>query len=402
MLLKLRLKKIIKLSIVGSLILVSMSIDVKKVRSFCGFFVAKVDAEMFNNRSQVAIAHQDNQTTYSLAFDYKGEPEEFALILPVPVVLKKQDVRVISPKLFQRLDDFTAPRLVEYDFFNHDRGGGPRGGGSRARLPRQNVRVIESFTVGEYDIVILSATESNSLESWLRKNQYKIPRGAAKYLQPYINKKLFFFVVMVNLEAQEKLGFQNLRPLQFTVKNYPQIMLPFQLGKINSEDTQNIIVYFLSKTGRAEVSNYENVVIPSNFDVPLNIESKFGEFYRELLTSTIQATNKEIVVIEYAWDTGFCDPCNTMPLNSQELNDLGMNHRQAFITRLHLQYTKNTYNQDLEFTITPDKTLSQGRYILLPIEYNEDRDYFNNKVKIKNPSSQVISEVELKKVFEKF
>lgn len=278
MFLKLRLKKFIKLSVIGSLILVSMSIDVKKVRSFCGFFVAKVDAEMFNNRSQVAIAHQENQTTYSLAFDYKGEPEEFALILPVPVVLKNQDVRVISPKLFQRLDDFTAPRLVEYDSFNNN--SGLRDGGARSGFPRENVRVIESFTVGEYDIVILSATESNSLESWLRENQYKIPRGAAKYMQPYIDKKLFFFVVRVNLEAQEKLGFQNLRPLQFTVKNYPQIMLPFQLGKINSEDTQNIIVYFLSETGRAEVSNYENVMIPSNFDVPQTVEAKFGEFYR--------------------------------------------------------------------------------------------------------------------------
>ncbi len=400
MFLKPRLKKIIKLSIVGSLILVSMSIDVKKVRSFCGFFVAKVDAEMFNNRSQVAIAHQDNQTTYSLAFDYKGEPEEFALILPVPVVLKKQDVRVISPKLFQRLDDFTAPRLVDYDYFNSNPA--LRGGGARGGFPRENVRVIESFTVGEYDIVILSATESNSLESWLRENQYKIPRGAAKYLQPYINQKLFFFVVRVNLEAQEQLGFQNLRPLQFTVKNYPQIMLPFQLGKINSEDNQNIIVYFLSDTGRAEVSNYDNVMIPSNFDVPQTVESKFGEFYRELFISTIQATNKETVVIEYAWDTGSCDPCNTTPLNSQELNELGMNQEQAFITRLHLQYTKNTYNQDLEFTITSDQTFYQGRYILLPIDYNEGSNYFDDKVEIKNPSGKVISEVELKKLFEKF
>ncbi|WP_143437890.1 DUF2330 domain-containing protein, partial [Hydrocoleum sp. CS-953] len=231
---------------------------------------------------------------------------------------------------------------------------------------------------------------------------YKIPRGAAKYMQPYINKRLFFFVVRVNLEAQEELGFQNLRPLQFTVKNYPQIMLPFQLGKINSEDTQNIIVYFLSETGRAEVSNYENVMIPSNFDVPQTVEPKFGEFYRELFTSTIKATNKEIVVIEYAWDTGFCDPCNTIPLDSQELNELGMNQEKAFITRLHLQYTKNTYNQDLEFTITSDKTLYQGRYILLPIDYNKGRNYFDDKVEIKNPSGKVISEVELKKIFEKF
>ncbi|GGA05538.1 hypothetical protein CYANOKiyG1_17870 [Okeania sp. KiyG1] len=125
------------------------------------------------------------------------------------------------------------------------------------------------------------------------------------------------------------------------------------------------------------------------------------------MTSTIQTTNKEIAVIEYAWDTGSYDPCNTMPLNSQELNDLGMNHRQAFITRLHLQYTKNTYNQDLEFTITSDKTLYQGRYIWLPRYYHEGRsdegtNYFDGKVKVKNPSGKVISEVELKTIFEKF
>ncbi len=398
MFLKPRLKNFIQLSIIGSLILVSISIDVKKVRGFCGFFVAKVDAEMFNHRSEVAIAHQDNQTIYSLAFDYKGEPEELALILPVPVVLKKQDVRIISPELFQRLDDFTAPRLVRYN--NRNKSATLRGSSDfDPSIYESGVKVIESFTVGEYDIVILSATESNSLESWLRENQYKIPRGAAKYLQPYIEQKIFFFVVRVNLEAQAQLGFQNLRPIQFTVKNYPQIMLPFQLGKINSEDTQNIIVYFLSETGRAEVSNYENVMIPSNFNVPETIESKFGEFYRELFTSTIQATNQETVVIEYAWDTGFCDPCNTQPLNFQELNELGMNREQAFITRLHLQYTNNTYNQDLQFTITSDKTLYQGRYILTPNQASAIN--YPDYVEIKTPSGKVISEVELKKIFEK-
>lgn len=392
---KFNLNKIIQLSMVCGLILASLSVDVKKVRGFCGFFVAKVDAEMFNNRSEVAIAHQDNQTTYSLAFDYKGEPEEFALILPVPVVLKKQDVRVIPAEIFQRLDDFTAPRLVRYsDTFLESEGA------SDAIKYRGDVTVLERFTVGEYDIVILNATESNSLESWLQENQYKIPQGAAKYLQPYIDKKLFFFVVRVNLEAQKKIGSQNLRPLQFTVKDYPEIMLPFQLGKINSEGIQNIIVYFLSETGRAEASNYDNVMVPSNFNVPETIESRFGEFYRELLTSTIQATNRETVVLEYAWDTGFCDPCSTTPLNSQELNELGMNREQAFITRLHLQYTKDTYNQDLKFRITSDRSLYQGRYILTPNQASVIN--YSQNVEIKTPSGKVISEVELKKLLEKY
>ena len=70
----------------------SISVDVKKVRGFCDFFLGKVDVEMFNNCSEVAIAHQDNQTTYSLAFDYKGEPEE-SLILPKNCALKPSLLR---------------------------------------------------------------------------------------------------------------------------------------------------------------------------------------------------------------------------------------------------------------------------------------------------------------------
>ena len=335
-----------------------LSLNARTVLAFCGFFVAKVDAEMFNNRSEVAIAYQGDRATYSLAFDYKGDPEEFALVLPVPVVLKKEDVRVIPELLFQRLNDFTAPRLVRYD----DIPSAVRGSGEWELLERErdSVEVIESFNVEEYDVVILSATESNALERWLRENRYKLPRGSARYLQPYIEQNLFFFVVKVNLEEKERLGFQDLRPLQFTVANPDKIMLPFQLGKINSEGTQSIIVYFLSMSGRVEAENYTNVMIPSNFAIPEEIEANFGEFYKDLLASTIKATGRETVVTEYAWDTSFCDPCSGEPLYPDELQQLGISGDRAFITRLHLQYAKDTYNEDLVFRITEDKRTHQG------------------------------------------
>jgi len=332
----------------------------RAVLAFCGFFVAKVDAEMFNNYSEVAIAHQNNRTTYSLAFNYKGEPKDFALVLPVPVILKKEDVRVIDANLFSRLDDFTAPRLVEY----HQPLPEERvSGGSRGE---ESVQVLERFTVGEYDVVILSAGESDALETWLRQNEYKISRGAARYLGPYIERKLYFFVVRVNLEAREKLGFQDLRPLQFAVTDRQEIMLPFQLGKINSQGKQSVIVYFLSDRGRAEAKNYTNVLIPSDFNVPEEILFQFFQFYQDLLETTIQATGRETVVTEYAWDTGWCDPCSSPPLNGGELRQLGMNRDTAFITRMYFQYAHNTYNRDLVFRLTDDRTTHQGRYIMTP------------------------------------
>ena len=38
------------------------------------------------------------------------------------------------------------------------------------------VTVEASYTVGEYDIVILSGTQSDGLETWLRENGYRIPQ----------------------------------------------------------------------------------------------------------------------------------------------------------------------------------------------------------------------------------
>ena len=388
------------LSLSLTVLLALLSLNARSVLAFCGFFVAKVDAQLFNNRSEVAIAHEDNNTTYSLAFDYKGDPKEFALVLPVPIVLKKQDVKVIDAKLFQRLDDFTAPRLVRYQEFQQN---APSALASPTETNRSEapVKVVERFTVGEYDVVILSATESNALETWLRQNDYKLPSGAARYLKPYIDQKLYFFVVRVNFKEQQRLGFQNLRPLQFTVANSKNIMLPFQLGKINSQGTQDIIVYFLCDKGRAEASNYTNVMVPSNFAVPEAIESKFGEFYKGLLEATIKAVGRETVVTEYAWDTGSCDPCSASPLTSQELKELGVNRERAFITRLHLQYTKDTYNRDLLFRLTSDTRTYQGRYILTP---NADltTDAGTNKAQIQAPYGKQLSTFRLEPLFEKY
>ena len=378
-----------------------VSLNAKNVLAFCGFFVAKVNADMFNNRSEVAIAYQGDRATYSLAFDYKGKPEEFALVLPVPVVLKKQDVRVIPDTLFQRLNDFTAPRLVRYNIFPQSAPGGIRQLEDSSVPGRPPVQVIERFSVGEYDVVILSATESNSLERWLRQNRYKLPRGSARYLQPYIEKNLFFFVVKVNLEAQQRLGFNDLRPIQFTVANPDKIMLPFQLGKINSEGTQSIIVYFLSIDGRVEAENYTNVMIPSNFSIPEEIEPNFGEFYKDLLASTIKATGRETVVTEYAWDTSFCDPCSGEPLYPEELKELGISGDRAFITRLHLQYAKDTYNEDLVFRITGDQRTHQGRYILTPNTALVGENSSEN-VEVMAPYGKVLSDVKLEPLLEKY
>src|SRR5579862_9936354 len=49
-----------------------------------------------------------------MASDYEGDPKEFALVIPVPVVVQKDDIHTVNPDLVNRLDAYTAPRLTEY------------------------------------------------------------------------------------------------------------------------------------------------------------------------------------------------------------------------------------------------------------------------------------------------
>ena len=70
-------------------------------RAFCGFYVGKADASLVNHGSQVVMAHHDNKTVISLMNDYQGEPSEFALVVPVPVVLQKGQVHIGDRELFQ-------------------------------------------------------------------------------------------------------------------------------------------------------------------------------------------------------------------------------------------------------------------------------------------------------------
>ena len=82
--------------------------------AFCGFFVARNDAKLQNYASQVIIAREGDHTQIMMANDYQGDVTEFAQVVPIPVVPKRDNVRIGNQEIFEQLDGFTAPRLVEY------------------------------------------------------------------------------------------------------------------------------------------------------------------------------------------------------------------------------------------------------------------------------------------------
>jgi hypothetical protein len=352
--------------------------------AFCGFYVASGDAKLFNHASQVALVRDGDRTVITMANDFQGEPKQFAIVVPVPVVLEKSQVHIGDKALMDHLDAYSAPRLVEYwdpdpcQVADKDerflKMSMPRSIASEsvARGGRADGVTIEAqYTVGEYDILILSATQSDGLERWLIGNGYRIPAGASKVLGGYIKQGTKFFVAKVNLQEQKKLGFTYLRPIQIAFES-PKFGLPIRLGMVNSQGSQELFVYALSRKGRVETVNYRTVKLPSDRDVPEFVKAEFSDFYRALFGQQVKAQGMQVVFTEYAWDMGWCDPCASQPLSNDELralgcfwiNDAAGGGQAPFLTRLHLRYDAAHFPEDLAFQETADRANFQGRYVI--------------------------------------
>src|SRR2546426_10175446 len=81
--------------------------------AFCGFFVGKADGQLFNKSSQVAIVRDGNRTVITMGNDFQGEMTEFALVVPVPSVISRDQIHDGERRLLARIRRLYAPRLVE-------------------------------------------------------------------------------------------------------------------------------------------------------------------------------------------------------------------------------------------------------------------------------------------------
>jgi hypothetical protein len=386
--------------------------------AFCGFYAGKADASLFNEASQVVIARDGNRTVISMLNDYKGELSEFALIVPTPMVIQQGQVRVADRAVFEHLDAYSSPRLAEYYdgdpcqvSFNWGEDLYPQRAYEAAparmlaapapieqmrKAKELGVTVEAQFTLEEYDIVSLSAKQSDGLETWLLENGYKIPKGASAALKPYINQGMKFFVAKVNLKEQQRIGYNMLRPLQFAFES-EKFMLPMRLGMLNAppDKPQDLIVYTLTRNGRVESSNYRTTNLPANVNLPDFVKPKFQDFYKAMFDNATKKEDYRVVFNEYFWNMGWCDPCAAPPLSREELrksgvfwldgaNDpsfstmqnpgagisrrflppRGIGSEPVMLTRMHLRYTPRTFPEDLMFTQTSDTQNWQARYVI--------------------------------------
>jgi MYXO-CTERM domain-containing protein len=337
--------------------------------AFCGFYVGGGGAELFNDATQVVLVREGTRTTLSMQNRYQGPAEGFAMVVPVPQVLTPDDVKTLDEYVFTKVDELSSPRLVEYEeqdpcyganydeannaWFGNNASAGVFDAGFASDAGAGEVTVEAQFKEGEYDIAILSATESTALETYLKENNYAVPSGAGPYYQPYIDAGMYFFVAKVDPAevAFDADGNAILSPLRFSYDTN-EFQLPIRLGMLNSNGKQDLLVYILAREQRYDVANYPNVTIPTNIEVTEATKDDFGNFYKSLFARTVQE-NPGAVVTEYAWSAAGCDPCppGGVTLNREDLLTLGVDDDPWgwVVTRLHARYDKDEVGEDLVF-----------------------------------------------------
>jgi hypothetical protein len=389
--------------------------------AFCGFYVSGSGGKMFNDATEVVLMRDGTRTVLSMQNDYKGPLEDFAMVIPVPVVLHEADVKTLPKDVFEHTDSLGSPRLVEY--WEEDPCEIPRPremampsksaryesiGADDNEKRKDTVKIEAKFNVAEYQILILSATEATGLEDWLKQNHYKIPDGAEPLLRPYVEAGSKFFVAKVDPKKVQMVdGHAALSPIRFHYDS-EDFSLPIRLGMANSSGKQDLIVNIISADKRYEVANYKNVFIPTNFDVKPSIKTRFGEFYAALFDKTTEA-NPGAIVTEYAWTAVpnyHCDPCIDADVSNPDLMTLGgdivggqIAAGNFVLTRLHARYGKGDMKDDLRFKDAKPVTGGREQWSKTGLEYGAVsspqnyfqaryaiRHYWTGPLKCKNPN----------------
>ena len=332
--------------------------------------------QLVSDATQVVLMRHGTKTIQTMQNRYEGPVEDFGIVIPTPEILTEDSVKVLYPEVFENIDRVSAPVLTEYwqhdpcegadddlrGFATADAEATNSGGGTGNVAPPADPGVVveAEFQVGEYQIQVVSAVEGTDLETWLIDNGYRIPQGASKYLQPYLDQGMYFFVAKVDAEKVTfRDGRAQLSPLRFHYDT-DTFSLPTRLGMINSNGRQDLLVYTLGEH-RYDAANQPTATIPTNVPVVASVKDDFPRFYDQLFEETLAATGNAVVTeySSWAWQLPWDDISSLGGDVVAEVTGDDYFPYNLVLTRMHLRYEKDETGEDLVFEVADPITGGQ-------------------------------------------
>jgi len=330
-------------------VLMSFALALTSPAEACPTVATGTPQQLTYDVARTAIVHQDGRTTFTVSINPSGEQQEFALVLPVPALLAEDDIAVLDGEIFGRLEGYTGLLTMQ------DAGCIPSDtasdGGTESEGAGGDVTVEAEYLVGDYEITILSATDSSGLFGWLEANGYHLGETTIPVLEDYIAEGMYFMTAKVSAEATSADG-SALPPLQVGY-DADVFSIPIRLAARNSPGEQDMLIYAItdagSTGGRVGVSNYSELVVEDKCIWGDPDSDDFMSFYKDRFNAAWEADGYAGWAVEWAGEAGSCSPCSGVQITDEDLTNLGFSGtlEDHHLTRLHVKYTPATATQDL-------------------------------------------------------
>ncbi len=317
---------------------------------------------------RAVVVFDGARETLILQTAYEGDGSDFAWVIPVPEQLGASDIGTADPRLFDDLYYLTEPRGYAY---GNAGGGCGCGGGAAGGQPLVPVRVWETLHVDNYQLAILSASDSSDLAAWLNGNGYAFPAGHEDELDYYVGKSWFFVAVKMSPGqghsgappppgVGDDLPGEEMRPLLLRF-NIPEPVYPMRISAASSSGEVELLLYVIARH-RVTSRNYntEQVRLSALFR-----EGDFGAYYDEQFRESLAGAGAGSLLVEYV---------GTLPgyITSTHAADLGLGAGTYYVTRLRSYLQPYDMQEDIALIDAPDDDDFQVQVAVAPA-FDESR-----------------------------
>lgn len=230
-----------------------------------GFYVARDGTRRDPPASVVVVMRDEADTVLVIRPDYDGPAQDLALVIPVFGEIATGGVGFVAPELFERVDETTAPRLIER--WERD----PCAPAQAEAAGTSSAGRVLGGVYGQYELSIADPVERGpyelevvpdaaALSSWLRERGYASTASAEPLLPPALARAEPSFVVAeVDANTLAADARAEARPAAVRV-HYLAERLLLPLGGPSRIDDRALVV--LSPHARHEVVTRPGLVLP--------------------------------------------------------------------------------------------------------------------------------------------
>ncbi|MEM6992144.1 MAG: DUF2330 domain-containing protein [Myxococcota bacterium] len=255
----------------------------------------------------ILFVRDGNSIEAHIQIQYEGDAERFGWVIPLQGV---PEVTVGSDPLFQALLAGSVPTYTTQNTADNcelddggDEGGDPGApdgntggaGGDDGADDGGGVNVEFQETVGAFEFTVLSGTQAEDVNDWLKLEGYQTDEAALPILQEYLDEGHVMGAVKLTAGADV----QEIHPIVLRFES-DEPCIPLRLTRIAATDDMDVRAFFLGED-RVVPKSYKHVEIN-----PLKIDwLNFAMNYKELISLAVDSPMAEgrAFVTEYAGDS---------------------------------------------------------------------------------------------------